>query len=125
MRSHIAFVFTDVHMGLSHDGLNEIVKSYKKKNPVFARSQATSGGLLLFVNKGKTKFKLFSEGGQILSYMKLRVGQPLDEETIEMVAKTFGGSFTYSSSVRNALKTLGAAHVYKLTKSARLESLSA
>lgn len=103
MKPTIKYVISDVHMGLSHDGLTEVIRSYKKKNKLFAETMA-SGGLVLFINSAQDKAKLFGEGGEVLAYLKMPGRRAINEEMINMIPGTFGGSVTYSQAARAAFK---------------------
>lgn len=104
MKPTVRFVVTDVHMGLGHVGLNEVIRAHKKKNPLFAKVMNGDGGLVLFLNTSRTAAKLFMENGEVIGYLRLPGGGRLTEKSIDFVPKTFGGSIEYSSAVKSAFK---------------------
>lgn len=108
----IGFVISDVHMGLSHDGLNEVIKAHKKKNPLFARA-VKQGSLILFVNKSRTKAKLFEQDGSVIGYVRAPGGRKLKASTIDFIPETFGGSVEYSRAVKVAFSKLFEVEAYK------------
>lgn len=105
MKRIVRFVITDVHMGLGHDGLNEVIRQHKKKNPLFAKVMTTEGGLVLFVNTAKNKIKLYGPEVEVLGYMRLPTGRSINRETVDLIPATFGGSIEYATSVKKALLT--------------------
>lgn len=109
MSTSIHYVITDVHMGLGHDGLSEVIKQHKKKNPLFAKSIQSESGLILFLNRSRTRAKLFHEHGNVIGYLKLTGERKLTQNSIDLIPLAFGGSAEYSKSARTALKSLLAA----------------
>lgn len=105
MKPVVKYVITDVHMGLEHVGLTEVIRAHKKKNPLFAKAISTGGGLILFTNKSRTAAKLFSDGGEVLGYLRLH-NSTLNERSIDLIPKTFSGSVEYASAVQSAFKKL-------------------
>lgn len=108
----VSFVISDVHMGLSHDGLTEVIKAHKKKNPLFSRAIKT-GTLVLFVNKSRTKAKLYEQDGQVIGYVRAAGGRKLKPSAIDAIPETFGGSVEYSRAVKVALSKLLELDSYK------------
>lgn len=98
----VRFIVTDVHVGLGHAGLNEVIRAHKKKNKLFAQVMKEDGGLVLFLNGPKNACKLFAENGSVIGYLRLP-GQ-ITERSIDFIPATFGGSLEYSSAVRSAFK---------------------
>jgi hypothetical protein len=97
-------VIQDVHMGLGHSGLSDVIRAHKKKNKLFAEVMKTDGGMVLFLNASRTAAKLFYENGEVIGY--LRMQSKLTAENIDLIPRTFGGSLEYSSAVKNAFKAL-------------------
>lgn len=106
MKPVVRFVITDVHMGLSHDGLNEVIRQYKKKNQLFAKTLQKEPGLILFVNKQRTKAKLYAEKGEVLGYLKMPGDRVIDADSIDLIPTTFGGSVAYSEAAKRGLKAM-------------------
>lgn len=106
MKPVVRFVITDTHMGLSHDGLTEVIRQHKKKNPLFARVLETEGGMVLFVNGAMTKLKLYSPNSEVIGYLKLTGGRRVSAGSIDQIPATFGGSVEYSRAVKSALSNL-------------------
>lgn len=100
----IQYVIENVHMGYGHDGLQEILTAHRKKNPLFSRALTATGGLILFVNKAKTKVKLMHENGACLAYLRIPAHLGLCEESIRLIPATFGGSLGLSQAVKKALR---------------------
>lgn len=103
MKPVVKFVITDVHMGLQHNGLSQLIKSFKKKNPILSRAIDVDNCLVLFLNKKRTKAKLFQDNGRVLGYLSLPPGQALNQKTLNLIPEAFGGSIEYSKTVKNAL----------------------
>lgn len=103
MRPIIKFVISDIHMGSQHDGLNEIIRTYKKKNSLFAKS-LKAGGLVMFLNTQRTRAKVFSENGEVLAYLRTRDNRKLTKKTLDLIPAEFGGSFEYASAAKSALE---------------------
>lgn len=108
----VSFVISDVHMGLSHDGLTEVIRAHKKKNPLFSRA-IKAGTLVLFVNKGRTKAKLYEQDGAVIGYVRAPGGRKLTPATIDLIPATFGGSLEYARAVKTALGKLLELEAYK------------
>ena len=99
----VRFVVSDVHMGSQHDGLDEVIRTEKRKNPLFAKI-IKQGGLILFLNTPRTRAKLYAEGGAVLGYLRTRDGRKLTAETIDEIPATFGGSVQYAEATKRAFK---------------------
>lgn len=106
MTPTVGFVVTDIHMGLQHDGLNEVIKTHKRRNALFARAMKDRNKLVLFLNTAKTRAKLFSEDGAVIGYLRLPGNHKLTETTLDLIPATFGGSLEYAQAAKRALKTL-------------------
>ena len=104
MKPVVRFVISDVNMGLGHDGLNEVIATHKKKNPLFAKVMRNPGELVLFVNVARTKAKLYAEGGEVLGYLRMPVRRTINAETIDRIPNMFGGSVEYSRAVKSAFQ---------------------
>lgn len=104
MKPEIRFVIQDTPMAYSHDGLTEIIRMHKRKNPVF-KQHMEAGGMILFVNKAMNRCKLFSEDGNVIGYLRITTGK-LTETAINSIAETFGGSLKHSDATKRALKAL-------------------
>lgn len=104
MKPVVRFVITGVHMGLGHDGLAEVIRAHKKKNPLFAKVMNLNGGLVMFVNKNRTKLKLYSEATSVIAYLRLR-GRGVTEDAVNLIPRTFGGSVQYANAVKHAFET--------------------
>jgi hypothetical protein len=91
-------------MGLGHDGLSEIITKTKKKNTLFAKAME-QGGLVLFVNKSKTKLKLYSEDASVIGYLRIR-GRGITEDAVSLIPRAFGGSVQYANAVKHAFATV-------------------
>lgn len=102
MKPLVAYIIMDVHMGMGHDGLSQVVLLHRRKNPLFARYIDTKGGLVLFVNKGRTRFKLMHPDGDVLGYCRVPARLGFSEEAVRLVAKTFGGDVEVAEAVRKA-----------------------
>lgn len=98
---NVNYVLTDVFMGMGHHGLTELIEKHARKNTQFKRAME-EGGLVLFINKARTRVKLFGFGGAVLGYLKVPAGRKLSLETIDLIPRTFGGSLSYGRAVRNA-----------------------
>ncbi len=116
MRPTVKFVITDVHMGLGHDGLNEVIRAHKKKNPLFSRN--LEGGLVLFINKDRTRAKLYAEQGEVIGYLRLANNQKITEKSVHLIPATFGGSVEFSSATKRAFTSL-----FTIEKTARVRPL--
>jgi hypothetical protein len=99
----VRFVITDVHMGSQHDGLDEVIRIQKRKNPLFAKV-LKEDGLVLFLNTSRTRAKLYREGGEVIGYLRTRDGRKLTESTIDLIPQTFGGSVEYAQATKSAFK---------------------
>lgn len=97
MSIQVKYVIQDVHMGLGHEGLSDFVRSYRKKRLI------SESGLILFINKARTKCKIYQEDGQVLGYLSLKVGT-LTPKSLDLIPATFGGSLEYSRSAKKALE---------------------
>lgn len=119
MKPQVRFVITDTYMGLSHDGLCEVIRLMKKKNPLFAKTMQIEGGLILFVNKARTKAKLLSESGNVFAYLRIPGDRRLTEESLDELPASFGGSVEYAKAAKTALKNL-----LQIEKSNRVSPIS-
>lgn len=104
MKPVVKFVITDVHMGLGHDGLNEVIKHYKKKNQLFAKTLSLGGGLILFLNTSRTRAKMFMENGSVIGYLRVPTGK-LTERSLSIIPETFGGSVEFSKAAKKGLES--------------------
>lgn len=86
----VRFIIADTHMGLGHEGLEEVISLHKKQSPLFARALKTESDLILFVNKSLTAAKLYASGGRVIGYLRLPRGRVITERTIGEIPATFG-----------------------------------
>jgi len=80
----IAVVFSNVHMGLSHEGLTVLAK---RKG--FDPATLPSGQVLVFLNRSHDKLKIMTAGGHILGYLNDR-GRRIALEAIQYIPQAFG-----------------------------------
>lgn len=125
MKPVVRFVILDVHIGLGHDGLNDVIRYQKKKNPLFARALKTSDELILFLNKSRSKAKLYSEGGNVIGYLALPRGQVITAKKLDEVPRAFGGSLEYGKAVKSALDALEKTEGAKTVRFAEKSNLAA
>lgn len=104
MKPVVKYVITDVHMGSQHDGLDEIIKLHKRRNQLFAKAIKTPGSLVMFLNTGRTRMKLFREGGEVIGYYRTRSGGKITQNSVDAIPAEFGGSVEYSTAAKSALK---------------------
>lgn len=104
IRPVIRYVITDVHMGLGHAGLNEIIRAQAKKNELFAKAMRVEGGMVLFLNASRTAAKMYRENGEVIGYLRMPSGARLTEANLDLIPRTFGGSVEYASAAKNAFK---------------------
>lgn len=108
----IIHVFTEVHMGLSHGGLSEIVK---RKT---GRERIKAGEFAVFVNKGWTACKVLTEG--TILYHREPAGR-ITVEDIKRLPTVFGGQrFGFGG---NGEHTLLKAFVKKFGEQKRLREV--
>lgn len=105
MSPRVGYVITDISMSLSFDGLNNVIREFKKKNQLFRQMLEKDPALILFVNSARTKAKLFSEEGTVIGYLSLG-GRKLSAKSIDQIPETFGGSLEYSKATKRALTEL-------------------
>lgn len=97
--SQIRKLFLDVHMGLSHDGLNELARKNKVKPETLA-----TGDLLMFINRKGDKMKVLGAHGMVIGYLRMPKHRPISIEALQYVPETFGGSaMEYDSALRQML----------------------
>jgi hypothetical protein len=110
--NQVIHVFTDVFMGLSHAGLSEILK---RKT---GRERTKSGEFAVFVNRGWTACKVFTEG-TILYYRE--PNGYITVEDIKRLPAAFGGKrFGFAGNGEN---TLLKAFVKKFGEQKRLKAV--
>lgn len=93
-------------MGNGHDGLNRVIAVHKRKNPLFAKTLQIEAGLILFLNRARTKCKLMGENQAVMGYCRLPGGAKLTQKAIDQIPAVFGGSLEHSKATQRALKAL-------------------
>lgn len=96
---NIMHVFHEVHLGLSHGGLGEILKQKT------GRETLKDGEMAIFMNKKWTGCKILAPGG-VLLYCRQMDGSFLSPDEIRRIPTLFGGK----------LLTFGGANEAKLLK---------
>lgn len=106
MRPQVKFIFQGTHMILGHNGLGELIKEERKKNALFRRVYDQGPCLILFINKARTRAKLFSPSADVIGYLRVPASSRLLRKTLDLIPNTFGGSIEYARSVVKALDAM-------------------
>lgn len=100
MNPRIIRVIQGVHMGLSHDGLEKLLKSEAKINV----AELASGELVMCLNRYGDKMKVVGHKGLVIGYLRLPNKERIALGALQYLPETFGGGgFNYQSAAKKAL----------------------
>jgi hypothetical protein len=89
----------NVHMGLGHDGLKDLLKRAK-----IDVSKIEDAELVMCLNTKGDKLKVIGCKGMVLGYLKMPNGQKIMKEALQFIPRTFGsGGFDYDAACKSAL----------------------
>lgn len=108
-------LFTNVHMGLGHDGLGAIAKQHKK-DP----AKLGAGEVLMFLNRQHDKLKVLGPFG-VLAYLRMPNNNRITLEAIQFIPTCLGGdgSIDYDTALKQAMLNTMAS---RASKKAKVES---
>lgn len=99
-RRRICKVVMNVHMGMGHHGLSELLREQHSLDV----TTLSDGDLVMFINTAGDKLKLIGGQGKVLGYLRMPRGQKLMFEAIQFIPRTFGSAgLNYDQAVRMAL----------------------
>lgn len=80
---------SNVHMGLSHEGLSSVAEKFGIKIDKLSESD-----LILYINRARDKLKVLGAKGIVLGYVKMRKGATLPLGAVQFIPETFSGRGT-------------------------------
>lgn len=97
--SRIVTVISDVHMGLSHQGLTKIAMEHK-----IDMDALPPRDLVMFINRRKNAMKIFGHKGMVIGYLRMPGSNKITLEAIKYIPETFNGSgFSYQGALKKAV----------------------
>lgn len=99
MSAKIIQLFTNVHMGMAHQGLSTLAKKHKK-NP----EKLEPGEVLMFINRKHDKLKVLGPQG-VLAYLRMPSDQRITLDAIQYIPRCLGGGgeINYNDALKMAL----------------------